>query len=187
MRWKALQFLGIFESTNKETFGFRSIKCPPTVEELNSFENNLMLMIKNIQFRHISSTFQEQLKNGIKDIRQSNQLFVSGDKSRNIYKINKKDYEMLMHENITKTYKKINESRIKGINKSAKRILNRLDLENRIEKLQENESYITIKDHKDDFPHKILRRIISIVIRDKINTKLLEVNKVKFQGSAKSK
>ena len=144
-------------------------------------------MIKNIQFRHISSTFQEQLKNDIKEIRQSNQLFVTGDKSRNIYKINKKDYEMLMHESITKTYKKINESSIKGINKSAKRILNRLDLENRIEKLQENESYITIKDHKDDFPHKILRRIISIVIRDKINTKLLEVNKVKFQGSAKSK
>ena len=144
-------------------------------------------MIKNIQFRHISSTFQEQLKKDIKEIRQSNQLFVSGDKSKNIYKINKKDYEMLMHENITKTYKKINESRIKGINKSAKRILNRLDLENRIEKLQENESYITIKDHKDDFPHKILRRIISIVIRDKINTKLLGVNKVKFQGSAKSK
>ena len=144
-------------------------------------------MIKNIQFRHISSTFQEQLKEDIKEIRQSNQLFVSGDKSRNIYKINEEDYEMLMHENITKTYKKINESRIEAINKSAKKILNRIDLENRIEKLQENESYITIKDHKDDFPHKILRRLISIVITDKINTKLLEVNKVKFQGSAKYK
>ena len=78
-----------------------------------------MLMIKNIQFRHISSTFQEQLKEDIKEIRQSNQLFVSGDKSRNIYKINEEDYEMLMHENITKTYKKINESRIEAINKSA--------------------------------------------------------------------
>ena len=144
-------------------------------------------MIKNIQFRHISSTFQEQLKEDIKEFRQSNQLFVSGDKSRNIYKINEEDYEMLMHENITKTYKKINESRIEAINKSAKKILNRIDLENRIEKLQENESYITIKDHKDDFPHKILRRLISIVITDKINTKLLEVNKVKFQGSAKYK
>ena len=144
-------------------------------------------MIKNIQFRHISSTFQEQLKEDIKEIRQSNQLFVSGDKSRNIYKINEEDYEMLMHENITKTYKKINESRIEAINKSAKKILNRIDLENRIEKLQENESYTTIKDHKDDFPHKILRRLIRIVITGKINTKLLEVNKVKFQGSAKYK
>ena len=63
---------------------------------------------------------------------------VSADKSRNIYKMNKEDYEKLMHENITKTHKKTNESKIKTINKSAKKIENRLDLEDRIEKLQEN-------------------------------------------------
>ena len=82
MHWKALQFLGKLESTNKETFGFCSRKCPPAVEELTNFENDLMLMIKNIQFRHINSTFQEQLKKDIQEIRQDNQLFVSADKSR---------------------------------------------------------------------------------------------------------
>ena len=136
-----------------------------------------MLMIKNIQFRHINSTSQEQLKKDIQQIRQSNQLFVSADKSRNIYKMNKEDYEKLMHENITKTYKKTNESKIKTINKSAKKIANRLDLEDRIEKLQENKNYITIKDHKDDFlinPSKSDIGKISKVIIDKINTKLLE-------------
>ena len=99
--------------------------------------------------------------------------------------MNKEHYEKLMHENITKTYKKTNESKIKTINKSAKRIANRLDLEDRIEKLQESESYITIKDHKDDFAHKISHRLInqalakiSKVIIDKINTKFLEVYKV---------
>ena len=30
-----------------------------------------------------------------------------------------------------------------------------LDLEDRIEKIQESEAYITVKDHKEDFPHKI--------------------------------
>ena len=75
--------------------------------------------------------------------------------------MNKEHYEKLMHENITKTYKKTNESKIKTINKSAKRIANRLDLEDRIEKLQESESYITIKDHKDDFAHKISHRLIN--------------------------
>ena len=74
-----------------------------------------MLMIKNIQFRHINSTSQEQLKKDIQQIRQSNQLFVSADKSRNIYKMNKEDYEKLMHENITKTCQKTNESKIKTI------------------------------------------------------------------------
>ena len=75
--------------------------------------------------------------------------------------MNKEDYENLMHENITETYKKTNESRSKTINKSAKKIAKRLDLENGIEKLQENESYITTKDHKNDFPHKISCRLIN--------------------------
>ena len=89
------------------------------VEELTDFENDLMLMIKNVQFRNINSTFQEQLRKDIQEIQQSNQLFVSGDKSRNIYKTNKEDYVKLMYKNITKTYKKTNESKIKTINKSA--------------------------------------------------------------------
>ena len=84
MHWKALQFLRKLKSTNKETFGFCSTKCPPAVEELTNFDNDLMLMIKNIQFRHINSTFQEQLKKDIQEIWQSNQLFLSADKSRNI-------------------------------------------------------------------------------------------------------
>ena len=80
---------------------------------------------------------------------------MSADKSRNIYKMNKEDYEKLIYENITTTYKKTNESKIKTINKSAKKIANRLNLEDRIEKLQESERYITIKDHKNDFTYNI--------------------------------
>ena len=33
MRWKVLLFLGKLESINKETFGFRTGKCPTAVEE----------------------------------------------------------------------------------------------------------------------------------------------------------
>ena len=55
------------------------------------------------------------------------------------YKMNKEDYEKLMHENITKTYKKTNESKIKTINKSAKKIANRLDLEDRTKNYKRTE------------------------------------------------
>ena len=77
--------------------------------------------------------------------------------------MNKEDYEKPMHENITKTYKKTNDSKIKTINKSAKKTANRIDLEDRIEKLQESESQTTIKDHKDDFPHKISCRLTNLL------------------------
>ena len=89
MRWKALKFLGRLESSGKETFGFRSRKCPPVVDELTNFESDLMLMIKNIEFRNTNNTFQEKLRNDIKEFCQENKVFVSADKSTNICKMDK--------------------------------------------------------------------------------------------------
>ena len=67
----------------------------------------------------------------------------------------KEQYNKLLHENITKTYKKTNKNRINAIKKTAKKIASDLELEDRIDKMQESECYITIKDHKEDFPNKL--------------------------------
>ena len=73
----------------------------------------------------------------------------------------KEQYNILLHENITKTYKKTNKNRINAINKTAKKIVSDLELEDRIDKMQESECYITIKDHKEDFPNKLSCRLIN--------------------------
>ena len=69
IRWKALEFLGKLESTEKETYGFKSRNCPPIVEEVANFEHDLMMMIKNIQFKYIKNDFQKQLKKNISKFR----------------------------------------------------------------------------------------------------------------------
>ena len=84
----------------------------------------------------------------------------------------------LLKENITKNYKS-NITKLHNINKSAKKITEKLPLSDRIEKMQETEAYITIKDHKESCPNKIPCRLInpskssvgkiSKVILDKIN------------------
>ena len=56
---KAVQFLGKLESRNKATYGFKSRKCPQAVDELIGFEDNLISLIKYIEFRNVSNTFQE--------------------------------------------------------------------------------------------------------------------------------
>ena len=55
MRWKSLEFLRKLDSTRKETYGFNSCKCPPIADELSDFENELMLLVKNIEFRNINN------------------------------------------------------------------------------------------------------------------------------------
>ena len=71
MRWKVLEFLGKLDNdSQKETYGFKSLKCPPAITELADFENDMMLMVKNVQFRQICNTFQNKLKSDIDEIKK---------------------------------------------------------------------------------------------------------------------
>ena len=65
MRWKALAFLGKLQKDETEKYGFRSRNCPPIVNDLASFEDDIQLMIKNITFKRANNPFQTQLKSDI--------------------------------------------------------------------------------------------------------------------------
>ena len=118
-------------------------------------------MIKNIEFKFVSNNFQRQLTDDIKAINNSDKVFVSADKSRNIYKMDKEQYTKLLNENITKADRKTNKISVKKINKDAKKIAKSLSIDDRVEKMQKSLTYITVKDHKDNFPHSISCRLIN--------------------------
>ena len=101
-----LEFLGKLDSTQKETYGFNSCKCPPIVDELSDFENELMLLVKNIEFINVNKNFLKNSNDDIKRINTTEKVLVKADKSRNIYQLDKNDYKKYLGENITKAYKK---------------------------------------------------------------------------------
>ena len=91
MRWKALQFLGKLKTQQKESYWFRSRKCPPVVEK------DLRLMIKNIKFRKVNNEFKTELS---KDIEKTKNLKkVNADKSFNTYEMIKEEYEKYLLKN----------------------------------------------------------------------------------------
>ena len=55
-----LEFYRKLNDNNKETFGFKSIKCPPSVPELSDFESELTVMVNNIEIRNINNDFQKK-------------------------------------------------------------------------------------------------------------------------------
>ena len=73
----------------------------------------------------------------------------------------KDEYKKLLQDNITKTYKKSNGKKLRDINFAAKKIAEKLSIADPIEIMQETEAYITIKDHKNEFPNKIPCRLIN--------------------------
>ena len=100
----------------------------------------------------------------------------------------KEQYQKLLKENITKTYKKSNKSKISNINWEAKKITGKLSLDDRVPRLQETEAYITVKDHKDAFPNITPCRLInpskssigkiSETILDRINKSVVTSTKI---------
>ena len=73
---------------------------------MKNFENELLLMVKNTEYKNVKNKFQEKLNEDINEIKTSDKIFLAADKSRHIYKMEKQKYTKLQGENITKTYKK---------------------------------------------------------------------------------
>ena len=145
-------------------------------------------MMKNLEFKRGNNESQSDLRNDIRQIHESNNLFVSADKSRNMYKVSKASYERMMHENVTKAYKKCNTNKSNSINFKAKQIASKLEIDDCVQKLDENKAYVSIKDHKEGFPDKISCRLInpsktviekiSKEILDRVNNTILEKSKL---------
>ena len=108
MRWKAFFFLrGENGETqvSEEKYGLKSRKCPPQVNALKAFEEDMLKLIDDLEFKKSNDDFQKTLKADMRRIKKSDAVFVQSDKTRNLYEIDRKQYEKLLHENVTKHYK----------------------------------------------------------------------------------
>ena len=70
------------------------------------FKDDLLLLIRSLEFKEVLNDFQIKLRDDINEIKASNKIFVSADKSRHIYKTEKDEYNKMLIDSITKTYKK---------------------------------------------------------------------------------
>ena len=114
-------------------------------------------------------------------MKTNDNLLIQADKSRNIYLMSKDTYTQHLTETVTKTYKQCSRNKVKNINYNAKLIAQELSIDDRVEKMLETEAYITIKDHKKDFPYKLSFRLLnpSKSDIDKISKNILDrINKL---------
>ena len=86
---------------------------------------------------------------------------VSADKTTNFYKMEPEKYKDMLMKNITKEYKKTGETTLKKVNKEDKKIAEKLELDDRIYSFSKRESFITVKDPKDNFENNTKCRLIN--------------------------
>ena len=162
VRWKAYHSLVPPEQKpTKETYGFRTTKSPPPIDELREFEGRMLEIVQHIEFKHSTCKFQQQLSRDTKKIHNDKELLIPADKSTNFYRVKPASYNRLLHSSINKSYKKAQPNETSKIISEEKRIAKDLQLDNRIDALAEKDCFITLKDHKPNFNNKPICRLIN--------------------------
>ena len=184
VRWKVIHFLNDKKQNDgnpiDNNYGFKTPKNAPQHKTLTNFENDLSHLISNLEYRDTKSRFQAKLSKDVKYINRSNNVFVEADKTNNIYEMKPEEYRKLMRDNITSIYSRADDNYEREINIQAKKITDKLEISDRVEKISRKNAYVTLKDHKKEFPQKIKCRLINPMKSNigKISKQMLEeINK----------
>ena len=146
----------------KPKFGFKCESKPPLIPDLVEFEKDLLNLPKSLKFKNVRrSTLQDELTNFTNNLKKSEEVIVSADKTRNLYGMDVKSYNKLLMENITKDYKKSSDAVVKSVNKRSAEIAKQLELDNRMEVYSDSKANMLIKDHKAGFPGNVSVRLIN--------------------------
>ena len=75
------------------------------MKDLITFEEDRIHLVHQIRFRKVKSNFQRKLTKDLKTIKSSNKTLTPADKTSNMYKLTKDEYNDLLDNAVT-TYKK---------------------------------------------------------------------------------
>ena len=161
MRWKLFAIQNPNSMTKKITYGFNTTNPPPQIPELKPFEDDMFELIRKIEYQPVQTDFQSKLKEDIQKIKNTQEIIVSADKSNNKYAIPVHDYKKILLENMTKEYKKSTIDNVQATNREAANLTNKLEISDRVDQFIEASPFITVKDHKENFPSRVQCRLIN--------------------------
>ena len=154
---------------------------PLQVKELIQFESDLLDLIKSLKFWKTRSHFQKRLKDDINTIHNTNTTLTFVDKTSNLYKIKKEQYQKMLNDSITTIYKKANDNIHKKRDTDGKKLMKDKDILNQVLTNGKNERFVMLKDHKPNSKNNTIVRLMNPVKSkiDRISKNIL--NKINHQ------
>ena len=74
--------------------------------DLIAFADDLVKLVRNVTFKPISNNSQDEMKADIDSIKRSQNIYTFADETNNLNETDVKNYNKLLINNISKTYKK---------------------------------------------------------------------------------
>ena len=158
------------------TKDFKSTKTPPQHELLKPFERDMYNLIGNIEFRRVDDPILQSMNEEVKRINSSTKVIINADKTGNKYEMDPSDYRKLLQENVTRDYKLDNQNKLAEINCDTQKHARISELDDEMECHRESNAFLTIKDHKNDFPNSIKCCVINPASNNlgKVSTRILD-------------
>ena len=128
---------------------------------MTKFENDLTNLLKNIKFCATKSSFQQQLTEDIRTIKNTQTTLTFADKTSNISKVPKEQYENQVNNAIITIYKKVSKKTQDQINNQEKNILKNKEVIKRMFVDGKQNCVITLKDHKPNFQNNPTVRFLN--------------------------
>ena len=168
MRWKA-HFCGKDDDNvdgnnqahPRDYKRFPSRNSAPECAKLIPFESDLWRLVKSIKFRDVKTNFQSQLKHDLREITKTKKVITFADKTANLYGLCPNKYNKIVKDNITKEYKTAEEGTVESINDEAWSIIKDYEIKGKVPKFQLSDAFVTLKDHKSEFPRITKCRLIN--------------------------
>ena len=182
IKWKVFFYEQGNNKYISENYGLKSLNCPPKIKEMTNFEKDFTNLLKSIKFRATKSSFQQQLTEDIRTIKNTKTTLTFVDETSNVYKVPKEQHEKLLNNAITTSYKKVSKKTQDQINNQGKNILKNKEAIKRMFVNGEQKCFIKLKYHNPNFQNNPTVRLlnpaknelgrISKTILDKVNANL---------------
>ena len=196
MRWKVYWDKNPDKARDFESYGFATLAKAPACKELRAFEDDLIGMIRDIKTKPYDNPLQRRMKEDLQTLGQMNdQVVVPSDKTGNYFLMDVHEYQQKLELEIRRSYKKVDHGIIEDIDTEAASFANKFHLDDRIEGIALKPSFLTIKDHKEDFPTKVSYRLINPAksnigsitktILQRVNKNIKEVTEVNLWRNTK--
>ena len=79
----------------------KSGRSPPQVKDLIQFEDDLVRIVKELKFHKVKNNFQTKLGEDMKQVQTLKKTLTPADKTSNMYRLDKNDYQNLFRNAIT--------------------------------------------------------------------------------------
>ena len=155
LRWRAIFSISNNKKAtedHKQSFSYslKSGSSPSQVKDFIEFKDDLVRIVKELKFCKVKNNFQKMLREDMKQVQTSNKTLTPADKTSNMYRLNKNDYQNLSRNAITTTYKKASKNIGTKINKEGIGFTKQADILDKIEINATGNYFITVKERKEN-------------------------------------